>query len=739
MGTEELFEVCGEVLRILYRNEENEYTVIEIGCENESITATGTMPLVYEGEELKLIGYFKNHPTYGEQLVVSAFERSVPKSTLGILKYLSSGAIKGIGPSTASRLVKEFAENALEILENNPERVARIKGISLEKAQSFSNQMKANSCIRDLLAYLGGFGVNAQDALSLWKRFGNETIQIIEENPYTLCFDGSSIPFETADIIAKNRNFDNDSSLRIRAGLAYVLSHNRRSGHTCLPEDKLLKTTAEFLEVEIYKAESALNEMILDNTLVKIYLNEKMFIFLPELYKSESYIAARLKMLLRCPVAPAKKIDKLIESVEKRTGITYAALQKEAIVQALQKGLLVLTGGPGTGKTTTLNGIISILKNLGQTVLLGAPTGRAAQRMSEVTGCEAKTLHRLLEVQWNLNDQPEFKKNELNMLNCDALIIDELSMVDVHIFESLLRAIPLGCRIILVGDSNQLPSVGAGNVLADLVSTGIIPVVALNEIFRQSQQSLIVTNAHKIVNGIMPELSVRDNDFFYLPCNSPTDTRDLIVSLCKERLPKSYGFSPIHNIQVLCPGRKGVLGTIELNKALREALNPSAPQKNEITLGFSTFRTGDKVMQVKNNYNITWIKEDTGEYGEGIFNGDIGIVEKIDKISKKIQIRFDDKLALYEGDNAADLELSYACTVHKSQGNEFDAVIIPVIKNSRYLFYRNLLYTGVTRAKKLLILTGTKESIAYMVDNNLRTLRYSGLKNMLLTDFEPTL
>ena len=734
MSKEELYEVCGEVERVVYRNEENEYTVIEIGSTEESITAVGTMPLVYEGEELKLIGSFINHPVYGEQFSVSAFERSIPKTTLGILKYLSSGAVKGIGPSTAARLIKEFGEKTLEILENDPERVSLIKGISLDKAKSFSEQLKTNSGIRDLLAYLGSFGINPKDALVLWKRFGNEAIQIIDENPFSLCFDGSSISFETADMIAKNKNFENDNGLRIRAGICYVLNHNRRSGHTCLPEDKLTKKAAEFLEVELFKVESALADMIFEGTLIKTELNDKMFIFLPELYKSESYIAARLKMLLRCPVDPVKKIDQLIKDIEARTSITYANLQKEAITQALGKGLLVLTGGPGTGKTTTLNGIISILKSMGQTVLLAAPTGRAAQRMSEVTGCEAKTLHRLLEVQWNQNDQPEFKKNELNMLNCDALIVDELSMVDVYIFECVLRAIPLGCRIILVGDSNQLPSVGAGNVLADLITSDVIPYVALNEIFRQSRQSLIVTNAHKIVNGDMPDLDIRDNDFFYLPCNNPNSTRELIVSLCNERLPKSYGLSPVNDIQVLCPGRKGILGTYELNKALREALNPPSRNKDEITLGFYTFRTGDKVMQVKNNYNISWLKDDTGEYGEGIFNGDIGIIEKIDKVQKKMQIRFDDRIAVYEGDSAADLELSYACTVHKSQGNEFEAVIIPVIKNSPYLFYRNLLYTGVTRAKKLLILTGSRDSIKYMVDNNIRTLRYSGLRHMLTSD-----
>lgn len=734
MAQDEMYEVCGTVERIVYRNEENEYTVLEIGLGDDTITAVGIMPTVYEGEELKLIGTFTSHATYGQQLSVSAFERSVPTSVLGILKYLSGGAIKGIGPSTAARLVKEFGENTLEVLENDPERVSRLKGISLEKAKSFSEQLKANASIRDLLAYLGAFGIDAQDAIALWKKFGCDTISIIEDNPYSLCIEGSNISFETADIIANKKNFAPDSSVRIRAGLTYVLRHNRRSGHTCLPQDKLTEKTAEFLQLEPVCVESALDNMITDGTLIRDSSNQRELIFIPDLYHSESYICARMKMLLRFPVAPMNDAREMIESIEKRTGIQYAELQKEAIMQALQKGLLVLTGGPGTGKTTTLNAIISILKSKGQTVLLAAPTGRAAQRMSELTGCEAKTLHRLLEVQYTKDDRPEFKKNEMNMLNCDALIVDELSMVDTLLFESVLRALPLGCRIILVGDSDQLPSVGAGNVLADLVASQIIPVVALKEIFRQSQESLIVTNAHRIVSGIMPELTVKDNDFFFLPCSNSTQARDLIISLCSERLPRSYNLSPVSDIQVLCPGRKGILGTQELNAHLREVLNPPSRSKDEITFNFQTYRTGDKVMQVKNNYNITWIKESTGEYGEGIFNGDIGIIGTIDKVSKRMQIKFDDRIAVYDSDCVSDLELSYACTVHKSQGNEFEAVVMPLIKNSPYLFYRNLLYTGVTRAKKLLIMVGSRETVEYMVNNNVRTLRYSGLRWMLERD-----
>ncbi len=730
MNKEELFEVCGGVEHIVYRNEENGYTVLEIGCDEGSITAVGIMPEVYEGEEVKLIGTFTSHSQYGEQLSVSAFERSMPTSALGILKYLSGGAIKGIGPATAARLIKEFGENTLEIMENDPERISRIKGISLEKARSFSEQLKANSGIKELLLYLGAFGIDTRDALNLWKKFGKRTIEIVEENPFALYTDGGCISFETADMIAHKKDFDSDSSVRIKAGLAYVLKHNLRSGHTCLPQDKLLKTAAEFLEVELYKAESALEDMVLDGTLIREFFLDREFIFLPLYHNSENYIAARMKMLRSYPVIPIKNIPDEIAEIEKRHNISYAELQRTAITEALAKGLLILTGGPGTGKTTTLNGIIEILKKNGETVLLSAPTGRAAQRMSELTGCEAKTIHRLLEVQWTDNDQPEFKKNERNMLSCDALIVDELSMVDTVLFENVLRALPLGCRLILVGDSDQLPSVGAGNLLSDLVNSEAVPVVKLTEIFRQAQKSLIVTNAHKIVNGIMPELDIRNQDFFFLGARDMLTARETIVGLLKERLPKSYGFSPLSDIQVLSPGRKGILGTNELNIALREALNPPSKDKKEITFGFNTYRLGDKVMQVKNNYNISWLR-DTGEFGEGIFNGDIGIVEEIDTVSRRMQVRFDDKVAVYDSDITQDLELSYACTVHKSQGNEFDAVVMPVMKNSPYLFYRNLLYTGVTRAKKLLILVGNKETVDYMVQNNLRTLRYSGLKYML--------
>lgn len=730
MDNEKLYELDCTVERIVYRNEENGYTVIETNADGNEITAVGTMPEVCEGEHLHLLGRFTSHTSYGEQFKVDAFESIMPTTTLGILKYLSGGAVKGIGAATATRLIKAFGENTLEVMKNEPDRVAALKGISKEKAEAFSEQLKRAVNIRDLMAYLSSFGVNPIEAVAVYREFGNEAMSIIETNPFALCLGDSGIAFEIADLIAQKKEIPFDSGLRIRAGITHVLRHNTLNGHTCLPEDKLINTSAVFLSSNEERVDEILNELIAENNLVRDIVRDRAFIFLPQYYESESYIAARLKMMLRFPAPAFTDADRQIKAIENAKGITYAEEQKTAIESALLKGLLVLTGGPGTGKTTTLNAIIEVLRNNGQRVLLAAPTGRAAQRMSEVTGCEAKTIHRLLEVQWDKNDKPSFKKNEQYPLDCDALVLDELSMVDDEIFESVLRALPMACRLILVGDSDQLPSVGAGNVLFELINSGVIPVVALNQIFRQSEKSLIVTNAHHIVKGEQPELNRRDSDFFFLECRSMAQAQNTILGLCSTRLPKSYGISPINDIQVLTPGKKGVLGTYELNKALQNILNPKDEEKDEITFNNTVYRVGDKVMQVKNNYDILWTKY-SGDCGEGVFNGDIGIIESINKPQRMMRIKFDDRYANYDADCAKDLELSYACTVHKSQGNEFEFVVMPVMKNSQFLFYRNLLYTGVTRAKRMLILVGDKPTVEYMVNNNIRTLRYSGLSELL--------
>ena len=733
MDNENLLQLEGAVENIVYRNEENGYTVIEISDGDDYITAVGIMPQANVGDTVKLTGIYTNHRNYGRQFSAQICEICRPTESADILRYLSSGAIKGIGASTAQRLVSEFGEATLDVMETQPERVALIKGISKSKALDFANQLKTNTGVRTLMLYLGEYGISNTSAVKIYNALGSGCVDRIRENPYILCQGDFGVSFESADFIAKKESLEPESGVRLRAGITYILRHNERNGHTCLPKEKLIAISADFLNVGVDRIKDCMEEMLFDRTLIGETFDETEFVFTPQLHLSEMYVSSRIKMLLKFPAEKIKDIDWEIENCEKTDGITYADLQKQAINSALTEGMLVLTGGPGTGKTTTLNAIIKILKDKGKKVLLSAPTGRAAQRMSELTGDEAKTLHRLLEVSWDKHDNPVFNKNERNQLKCDALIVDEVSMVDTFIFESVMRALPLGCRLVLVGDSDQLPSVGPGNVLGDLIDSGIIRVVRLNEIFRQAQQSLIVTNAHKIVNGEMPVLSNTDKDFFFLQRNNKTDVTNVIIDLCVNRLPKAYGYSAFDNIQVLSPSKNGELGTAELNYKLQNALNPKSDDKQEVTIGSKTFRTGDKVMQIKNNYDIRWFK-DNGETGEGIFNGDIGIIEKIDKKVKIIKVSFYDKTAAYTYESASDLDFAYAVTVHKSQGNEFDAVIIPMFQGPPQLYYRNLLYTAVTRAKKTLILVGNPHTVEYMVNNNRRTKRYSGLKEFLLRD-----
>lgn len=729
-NSNELYELCGQVENIVYRNDENGYTVIELVGSDELITAVGIMPLVNAGETVKLYGTYKTHPSYGMQFSATACERSMPENLDGILKYLSSGAIKGIGPATAQRLVKEFGADTLNVLENDPVRVAKIKGISTDKALDISTQLRQVIGIRELMAYLSGFSIDAKNAVAIWKLYGNQAISYIEENPYILCDERLNVSFDTADAIAMHQKRSDDDTFRVRAALVHVLNHNKLNGHTCLPKEKLVDVTARLLSIEPVCVESTLSDMLSDSTLMLETFDGTDFVFTCAMHQSETYISARLQMLLRFPAMQILNAESKIEAIEKKDNIQYATLQKKAIKEALTKGMLILTGGPGTGKTTTLNAIIRILKENGQKVCLAAPTGRAAQRMSQLTSEEAKTIHRLLEVSFDIEDRPIFKKNERNMLNCDAIIVDEVSMVDCTLFESLIRALPLSCRLILVGDYDQLPSVGAGNILSDLISSDIVPVVKLTEIFRQSMQSLIVTNAHKIVNGETPQLNAVDNDFFFINKHSMEDVADTIVDLCTRRLKNTYGYSCLNDIQILSPTRKGVLGTFELNKRIQAVINPPDKNKREINVNFYTLREGDKVMQFKNNYNINWVK-DNGECGQGVFNGDIGILKEVNNANHCVKVQFDDKVALYADEALNDLELAYACTVHKSQGNEFEAVVMPMHNFAPQLMYRNLLYTAVTRAKKMLILVGEQQYVNRMVSNNKRILRFSGLKNFL--------
>ena len=726
MREDNLLEMTGSVEQVIFKNEKNGYAIIEINNGEELVTAVGTMPLVSAGEEVRVVGNWINNPNYGTQFKVEGFERSKPSTAAAMLKYLSSGAVRGIGPGTAGKIVDMFGMNALQVLEEEPERLCAIKGITKSKAQKMSDEFKKIHGIKEIMLYLSSFGISPEEAVRVWKLYGPQSAERVQEDPYCLCEDGLEIGFERADDIAASLERPQDDNCRIRAGILHVLKHNIGNGHTCLPADKLLSAAQRMLGIDAGLAADTLEALKAEASVAAVQFEGREYIFTPKLYRSELYSAGRLNMMLRFPAQSIIGIDNYIVNIEESFHIRYAAGQKQAMKEALSKGMLILTGGPGTGKTTTLNAIIKILEIKGEKVLLAAPTGRAAKRMSELTGQEAKTIHRLLQVEWDANDMPVFSKNEKNLLECDALVIDELSMVDSNIFEAVLRALPLGCRLIMVGDCDQLPSVGPGNVLGDLIATGLLPVVQLDQIFRQSMQSLIVTNAHRIVKGQMPELFVRNSDFFFLPYGSPDEISATVVDLCAFRLPASYGYSSLTDIQVLSPARKGELGTVELNKKLQAVINPPDKTKNEITINGTLFREGDKVMQIKNDYNLAWVKPD-GTGGEGVFNGDLGTLCGIDRRTSTITVQMDDRVVLYELETAAELELAYAMTVHKSQGNEFTAVVMPMYPGAPQLSYRNLLYTGITRAKSLLILVGSQKAVQHMVENNKKMRRYSGL------------
>ena len=724
--------IKGYVEDIIYRNNENGYCVLDLSVGGELITAVGNLSGVNVGEELEMQGEWTSHAIYGSQFKITDYERRMPKSADDMLRYLSSGAIKGIGPATAAKIVERFEDETFEVLENKPELLSTIKGISQEKAQLICEQFKKQFAVREVMIYLEKFGMKSSECLAAFKVFGMNATSRIAENPYVLCNEKIGLSFERAEEIAENFSFSASSAFRQRAGVIHIIQHNLLNGHTCLPREKIISPACELLGASGDEIEAIIDTLIEDKELVLKSIDSRDFLFLPNLYLEESNIAKRIKVMLDFPPAQGRPVEKDIDEIEEKNSIHFEEKQRLAIMTAAKKGLLVLTGGPGTGKTTTLNGIISLYEKRKLKVLLAAPTGRAAKRMSDVTGREAKTIHRLLEVVWGENDKQSFSRNIRNPLEADAVIIDELSMVDVHLFHALLDALPLGCRLIMVGDSNQRPPVGAGNILHDIIDSGLLPVVALTEVFRQSLESLIVTNAHKIVNGEYPDLSKNDRDFFFLSRGNIISAASTVVDLYTNRLPKAYGYNPIEDVQIICPSRKGELGTVSLNRSLQKLLNPPSPDKEELELSGRIFRQGDKVMQVKNNYDIMWTKG--RQSGYGIFNGDIGIIQAVNHNSKIMKILFDDRTAIYAFENAKELEHAYAVTVHKSQGCEFEAVLMPVFAVVPQLSYRNLLYTAVTRAKSRIILVGSKDQVFSMVDNDKKARRYSALKHFLLQE-----
>ncbi len=729
MDAASMTEIEGVVDTVTYCNPENGYIVLDLDVNGDYVTVVGELGNIEEGEELIVTGAYTKHAKYGMQFRASYCQRKMPATTSAILKYLSSGALKGIGKTLASRIVEQFGEKSLDIIENEPEQLVKVKGITAVKAEEISMDFKRVFGMRALMIFLAQYGIQPSAAVSAWKKWGQYAVEIIKENPYILCGSGIELEFDKAENMAKKIGFPLEGEARISAGITYILVNNTFSGHTCLPYDRLKKTSLMLLEISEERFDKCLEKMCGEGDLVRYEKDGRDFIYLDEYFRAEEYITGRLAVMSRSLKDTEYDYSKLIDIEEKTKVITYAEQQRKAISLALSQGFMILTGGPGTGKTTTLKAIISLYEQRGLKVMIAAPTGKAAKRISDLTGYEAKTIHRMLEVIFDNSGKLKFKHNENNPVSCDIMIVDEMSMVDTLLFEALLRALKLSCRLIMVGDSDQLPSVGAGNVLKDMIDCGLLPVVKLTEIFRQAQQSCIITNAHKIVNGEYPDMSRSDNDFFFMQRLDYESASDTVIDLTVNRLPAAYDYTPADDIQVLCPSRKGALGVVEMNKVLQLAINPPQKDKPDIKGVQYNFRTDDKVMQVKNNYDIEWTKGI--EKGTGIFNGDIGIIIKTVKAESKLFIDFDGRVAEYTYEMLDQLELAYAISVHKSQGSEFNAVIIPLLGGFEKLYYRNLLYTAVTRAKKLLIIVGSRRAVEKMVDNNRRTLRYSCLRHML--------
>ena len=726
-------EIKGIVEKITYRNESNAYTVAEVRIESESQTVVGVMPFLTEGDEAVFYGTYTVHPSYGEQFKAESFERKTPQNSAAVLRYLSSGTIKGIGPATAQKIVEKFGADTLEIIQNRPQDLAAIKGITLAKAKQISEEYQKQYGVRDIMMMLSRYGVTPDKCLAIYRRFGDKSTDMIKSNPYALCEEGIDFRFETAEDIAEDFSFDKNSELRVSAGVEYVLRKNLANGHTCLPREKLCDVAVKLLECKRDTVEDCCDRLTECFRVKTKTVNGTEYLSIPEYYLAEEHIAARLVSVKRY-IDRAVTVDSLeIENVERKLGIEFEDLQKQAIFEAFSSGILVLTGGPGTGKTTTLNAIISLFENRNLDLELAAPTGRAAKRMTELTGREAKTIHRLLEVEWTDGDKQQFSRNEKNPLNCDVIIVDEASMIDALLFDSLLKALRLSCRIILVGDSDQLPAVGAGNVLNDILSSDIFPSIRLKKVFRQAVKSKIVTNAHAIIKGENPDFSSKESDCFFLRRQDRFAVSNTVIELVSERLPNAYGFDPIRDIQVLCPSRLTETGTVNLNNILQSTLNPNTSGKQQLAFKGIYLREGDKVMQIKNNYDLQY-RRDNGEYGTGVFNGDVGFITDIDKRGGIFKVRFDDRIVTYFSEDLGQLELAYAVTVHKSQGSEYDCVVLPLFDVPQKLKYRNLLYTAVTRAKKLLVAVGNDTVWADMVANDRKTLRYTMLKQFLKED-----
>lgn len=723
----ELELISGDISAVVYQNPENGYAVIKLNSMGATVTVVGTIPMAAVGEQLVVTGKWVNHASYGRQFEAEFLERMMPQTKMQVLAYLSSRAIRGIGPVTAERIVERFGTDALRIIEESPEKLAEIPGISNAKAMAIGQYFAMMTGVRRLVEVLSVYHIPAAISVQLYRSFGERSMELLQENPYILTEPEFGADFALVDAFALERGVDGDDARRVEAGFLFELTYNLTNGHVFLPEEKLIAATAALLELSDTLIIEADERLIKDQRIVRDTVAGMSVIYLPEYHEAETYLTSRfLQMADSVKSAPAH-LENILLSIEEKLSITYAEQQREALRLASVNQLMILTGGPGTGKSTSLAGMLELFDRMKLKTCLAAPTGRAAKRLSELTGRDASTIHRLLEVQVGQNGAMSFCHDEAEPLHCDCLIVDETSMVDLLLMDALVRALKPSCKLILVGDPDQLPSVGAGNVFSDLIRSGRIATVRLNQIFRQAQESLIVMNAHAVNHGQMPELRARDNDFFFLRRTDPGQALGLITELCSTRLPKNMGIDS-GDIQVLTPTRKGMTGTASLNQALQAVLNPAAPSKKERQCGDYIFREGDRVMQIRNNYDILWKRLDGLGAGSGIFNGDIGRIVTIDPQSETVRIVFDDRAADYTFDMLSELEPAFAMTVHKSQGNEYRAVVLCCMGSSPYLLTRSILYTALTRARELLIIVGSEEVISAMVENDRRQKRYSGLK-----------
>lgn len=724
----------GYVEKIVYRNEENGYTVLTLANDGEEVTCVGTFQYIGEGECLEAEGEYTEHPMYGEQLKVSRYEIKAPEDTVAIERYLASGAVKGIGAVMAARIVRRFKQDTFRIIEEEPERLSEIKGISQKKAMEIADQMEEKKDMRKAMIFLQEYGITSSLAVKIYNQYGPELYGVLKQNPYRLADDIDGVGFRIADEIAMKVGIHADSDFRIKSGILYSLMQASAAGHVYLPLSELTAYTKDLLVLKIDSIETYIMDMAIDK---KIVLKEKegeTIVYASSYYYMELNSARLLHDLNIEDSIPEELIQKKLSAIERETQIELDGLQKRAVMEAVKHGLLIITGGPGTGKTTTINAIIKYFESECQEVLLAAPTGRAAKRMTEATGCEAKTIHRLLELNGGSEgavSNAVFEKNEQNPLETDVIIIDEMSMVDIYLMNALLKAINVGTRLILVGDVNQLPSVGPGNVLKDIINSNAFPVVRLTTIFRQAKQSDIVVNAHKINRGERVVLDNHSKDFLFLKRDDVNVIISVIITLIQKKLP-NYVHARETDIQVLTPMRKGQLGVERLNGILQQYLNPPSRDKKEKELASGLFREGDKVMQIKNNYQLEWeIRENYGipiERGMGIFNGDTGIIRQINEFAEQITVEFDEgKFVEYSFKQLDELELAYAITIHKSQGSEYPAVILPLLTGPQMLMNRNLLYTAVTRAQKCVCLVGSTDTFYAMAENRREQKRYSGL------------